>query len=341
MIRRFAPVAAIMLAGCGSTPAPDDAAPSVAVGVQRLTRGTQPEWLHGYGSVGPSTTGLETISVAQPGQVTAVFVTPGAAVRAGQRLLTFTTAPAAVGSYQQAVTTLATAQKARATAASLLTQQLATRDQVAQADKAVSDAQSALAALRRDGAGQPVRTLTAPFAGIVTTMPAALGDRTQPGAPLATVARAGGIIATIGLDPADAARVRVGQPARIARVGGGAAIGAHVLRIDSVLNPRTRMIDVDLAIPAGALLPNEAVDARIAVGSIAGWQVPHQAVVTASGSARIFQVASGKAHAVPVTVRLPGDPDDIVTGSPDPRRPLIVAGAYQVQDGDAVRMAGR
>jgi RND family efflux transporter MFP subunit len=340
-VRGLAILPVTLLAGCGTaTPAPAPT-PSVAVGVQKLAQGSAPEWLIAYGSAVPSVNGTQTLSVPQPGQVTGLAVTPGAAVRAGQTLVVFATAPSTVSGYQQALTTLTAARKQRGTTAQLLAQQLATQDQLTQANKAVADAQGALVALRSEGAGQPVRRLVAPFDGVVTVVSVAQGDRTQPGAPLVTVARSGGIVATIGLDPASIGRLQVGQPARILRLNGGPPVAGRVARVDSVLNPRTRLIDTDLAFPAGALLPNEAVRGEIAVGRVSGWLVPHRAVVTAGGPARVFQIAGGKAHAVRVTIRLAGDTVDVVDGAADPNRSLIVDGAYQVQDGDAVRIGSR
>ncbi len=333
-------LALLSLSACGSssTDTTRPSVPTVLVGVQPAERGTAPDWLTAYGSAAPAINGIQTVSVPQAGQVARLAVSPGAAVRAGQLLATFTTDPSSVSGYQQAVTTLATAQKARATTAQLLTQQLATRDQLAQADKAVADAQAALTALREQGAGQPVRTLTAPFAGVVTAVPVAQGDRTQPGAPLVTLARDGSVVATVGVSPAEAARVQTGQRARVSRLDGGPQVPARVVRVDRVLNTRSRLIDVDLSMPIGAVLPNEALRGDIAVGDTAGWLVPHRAVVTANGPVRVFQVAGGKAHAVTVSLRLAGETVDVVDGPLDPNRPLIVDGAYQVEDGAAVRI---
>lgn len=328
------------LAACGGQPATDTTparTPGVLVGVHRATRGSTTDWLTAYGSAGPSISGTDAISVPQAGQVTRLAVTPGVAVRAGQVLAVFATDPSVVSGYQQAATSLAAARQQRATAALLLTQQLATRDQVTQADKAVSDAQVALEALRQQGAGQPTRTLFAPFAGVVTAVSVAQGDRTQPGAPLMTVARSGSIVATVGLDPAQAARVRTGQQARVSRLNGGPPLSGRVLRVGGVLNPKTRLIDVDLTFPAGAVLPNEALRGDIAVGLSSGWLIPHRALVTANGPTRVFQVVAGKAHAVAVTLLLPGEQVDVVDGPVDPDRPLIVDGAYQVEEGAAVR----
>jgi RND family efflux transporter MFP subunit len=337
-MKRLAPfIPLALLAGCGAAAPVPAPTPSVAVTVQPIVQGSAPEWLTAYGSAAPSVDGTQNLSIQQPGQLTGLSITPGTAVRAGQLLAVFTTAPSTVGTFQEALTTLDAARRQRDTMAQLLTQQLATQDQLTQAEKALGVAQAQVAALRSEGAGQPVRRLVAPFDGVVTAVSAAQGDRTQPGAPLITIARTGGIVATIGLDPATVSRVRVGQSARITRLSGGPPIAGQVIRLDSVLNPRTRLIDVDLSFPVGALLPNEAVRGEIAVGQVNGWLVPHRAVVIAGGPTRIFQVAGGKAHAVNVSVLLAGDTVDVVEGAPNPKLPLVVNGAYQVQEGDAVR----
>lgn len=332
----------LLLAGCGSSTKSDPApTPQALVSLQKVERGSTPEWITAYGSAAPAISGSETISVPQPGQVSRLAVTPGSTVHAGQVLAVFTTDPSSLNTYQQAVTTLSTAQKQRGTTAQLLTQQLATRDQLVQADKAVADAQTAVVALQRSGAGQSTRTLTAPFSGVVTNVTVAQGDRTQAGAPLATLARTGSIIATIGLDPAKASRVRVGQQARVARLNGGPSIPGRVIRMDGVLNPKTHLIDVDLSLPAGAVLPNEALKGDIAVGAVTGWIVPHSAVVTANGPTSIFQLVAGKAHLVKVNLVLAGDQVDVVEGPLLPNKSLIVDGAYQVTDGEPVRWVAR
>lgn len=332
--------ALLCLAACGSSGAPDataSQAPSVLVGTVTPKRGSLPAIVTAYGMVAPSVAGTRTFSEAQPGQVTQLLVAPGSTVRAGQPLATFVTAPSARSTYQQAVTALAAAQKSRSVTAQLLSQQLATTDQLAQADKAVADARSALASLRAEGAGSPSHTITSPFAGVVTAVAVAQGDRTQPGATILTVARSGGIVVTVGVDPSQRAGLAVGQAATLTRLSGGGSLAGQVVRVDGALNATTRMVDVDLSFPAGTLLPGEAMQVAIKTTQVPGWTVPHAAVVTAGGHPRVFQVAGGKAKEVPVTVRLSSDAGDVVEGPIDPGKPLIVTGAYQVNDGDAVR----
>lgn len=338
----FAFPVALVLAGCGSSaPPPAAPEPSVMVTLAKPVRGSLPNLITAYGSAAPSIDGSQTLSVPQAGQVTRLGTTPGAAVSAGQVLVVFTVDPAAVSAFQQAQSALAAAQKQRGTTAQLLGQQLATQDQLTQADKAVTDAQAALTALQRTGGGRAVQTLRAPFDGIVTTIAVAQGDRTQPGAALLTVARTGSLVVTVGIDPAARSAVHVGDAATLQRLGGGAAMPGKVLRVDSALNLKTRQVDVDLNFPSGALLPGEALKVAIHSGEVAGWVVPHRAVVTANGDARVYQVANAKAVPVKVTLFLSTPDGDVVEGPIDPNRRLVVDGAYQVTDNIAMRWVGR
>jgi len=341
MKRLFAFSAVALLAGCGSNAPAPEPTPSVLVTTIPARQGSLPATVVAYGSVGPALNGTMTFSEAQPGQVTALAVAPGMAVHAGQALATFATAPASRSGYLQAVTALAAARKQEASTAQLLSQQLATRDQLTQATKAVTDAQTALAALQADGAGRFSHTIVAPFDGVVTTVAVAQGDRTQAGAAILTVAKAGGIVVTVGVDPAARAGIAVGQSASLKRLSGGGELHGKVIRVDSALNATSRLIDVDLSFPAGTLLPGESMQVAIETGAVQGWVVPHKAVVTAGGPSRVFQVIGGKAQSVPVQVLLSSDKGDVVQGKLDASRPLIVDGAYQVDDGGAVRRSNR
>lgn len=331
-------ILALALAGCSSS-TPDAPPPAALVTSVSPHQGETTRWITAFGSATPASNGVETLSIPQPGRVEKLLVTAGAPVHAGQPILIFALAPTAQAAFESAVSTLKTAREQRATTARLLGQQLATQDQLAQTDKALADATAALNAARAEGGGQATQTVRAPFDGIVATIPVAQGDRTQPGAPLATVARKTGIILTVGVDPADRPAIQPGQPARLQPLDGGTAIDGHVLRIDGQLNTTTRLIDVDLTIPPGAILNGQPMKAEIAGGSVRGWVVPHESVVTDDDGVHIFQIVGGKAKAVPVQLLQAGKDSDVVSGAIDAGRPIIVNGAYQIDDGGVVRTA--
>jgi RND family efflux transporter MFP subunit len=228
---------------------------------------------------------------------------------------------------------------ARARTAQLLAEQLATREQLAQADKAVSDAQSVLDALQKSNGGKPTQTLQAPFDGIVTAIPIAPGDTVAPGAPLITVARADRIVVTVGIEPSDRNRVKLGDVVDLSPVDGGASLTGKVFRVDNVLNPRSRLIDVDIS--AGPdLLPGAAFKAAITVGEFKGWLVPRDAVLADAQSSYVFQVSGAKAVRIAVTVLANSGNTTVVDGPIDPAKPMVTQGNYQLTDGMAVRIAG-
>jgi membrane fusion protein (multidrug efflux system) len=334
------PVTLLPVMGLMGTPAFAADPSSVAVRTEIPRQGAVPEIITAYGSATPALNGGMTLSLQQEGRVRAITVTPGEAVHAGDRLLDFAASAAAMSVYQQAVSGLTVARQQRAYAEQLLKQQLATRDQLARADKAVADAQSALDALQREGADLPERTLTAPFDGIVATIPVAQGDRVQPGAILMMLTRFDGLVVTVGIEPGDRARFRPGQPVHLLPLARGAPLDGQILRVDGILNPRTRLIDADVSVPAGSVISGSAFRADITVGQLQGWIVPHDAVMTDDKGAYVFQVAGSNATRVEVKIAGAEGNDDVVQGPLDPQRMLVVQGAYQLTDHVSVRVSG-
>ena len=332
-MRRDLFIVLLLLAGAAQA----DDTPSVLVKTTLPHRGQVPDVLVAYGTAAPALDGGMTLSLPQEGRVLGIAVTPGEQVRKGDRLIAFGASAAVSSSYQQAVSALTLARTQRTHTAQLLAQQLATRDQLAQAEKALADAQSSLDALRREGAGQAKQDLAAPFDGIVASIPVAAGDRTQPNAPLLTLTRLDGLVVTVGIEPADRARVAAGQTVQLQPLAGGADLAGHVIRIDGVLNVKTRMVDADIAVPVGAALSGEAFRAAITIGAFTGWLVPHTAVLTDATGAYVFQVDAGKAVRVDVVVTGKAGDTDVLTGTLDPARKLVVDGNYQLDNGAAVR----
>jgi len=123
--------------------------PSVAVQAQPAAAGLGSKFAHGlrHGSAGARRWHDTEFPAGRP--CCRYCRNTGETVHAGERLLDFGASPAAIATYEQAVSALAAARQQRAHTAQLLSQQLATRDQLSQADKAAADAQATLDALRR------------------------------------------------------------------------------------------------------------------------------------------------------------------------------------------------
>jgi membrane fusion protein, multidrug efflux system len=328
-----------LLAGLLLLPVPAlaDAVPSMLVETQQPHTGSLPDVVIAYGSAGPAGNGPLTLSLQQDGRIKALLVTPGEAVRTGQDLLDFAPSADAISPYQQAVTALSVAHAQRTHTARLLAQQLATRDQLARADKSVSDAESALNALREECAGVPAQHVQSPFNGVVAAIPVSQGDRVQPGAALITLTRADGLVVTVGIEPGARTQVHTGDPATLTPLSGGGTITGHAQRIDGVINPKTRQIDVDIAVPADSVISGAAFRADITTGQLTGWLVPNDAVLDDDDGAYLFQVEDGKAARVAVRILGTDGTQDVVQGPIDSKRPRATMGNYQLDNGTVVR----
>jgi membrane fusion protein, multidrug efflux system len=333
-------LACVLVFACAAADEPEESG-SVLVTTATPVHGSLPDTLLAYGSAAPGTSGAMTLSVPAEGRVMHLAVTAGEPVRAGQALLQFELAPAASARHSQAVSALELARKEQATTQRLLARQLATKDQTAQAAKAVSDAESSLVALDAEDGGAVVQILKAPFSGVVSAMPVAQGDRVAAGAPLLTLTREEGLVITVGIEPAVRRKLQVGAAAQLQSLSPGELpLRGSVIRIDRVLNAKTRLVDVDIkpALAAAAdLLEGAAYRATIETGSLEGWIVPRDAVLGDEKGAYVFQVAGDKAVRIPVK-RLGGNADQsVIDGAIDVTRPLVTAGNYQLSDGAAVR----
>jgi len=338
---------AIVLFGSISTVRADDdaAAPpaSVAVTTQAVAQGTLARTVEAYGTASAALDAATTLNIQAAGQVSHFDVAPGTTVKRGEPLLEFALSHEAIVAYAQATSALKLAQAQREHTAQLLSQQLATRDQLAQADKALSDAQATLTALRAQQADRPTAILKAPFDGIVTSIAVAQGDALAAGAALLTVVRSGGVIVMAGVEPAQREGMQPGDAATLIPLAGGAPVSGKVRRIAGAIDPHSRLLVVEVGADA-SLTPGAEFKLRIVAGSWHGWLVPRDAVIADGDGWRVFQVDTpqknqGKAVAVPVQIIGETDATTVVSGALVATRPLIVAGSTQVDDGVAVRVA--
>jgi RND family efflux transporter MFP subunit len=326
-----------LLTACGSpqTPAPPPA--SVAVTTSVPERGSLPRIQTTYGTVAPAANGVISLSLQVDGRGARLYVTPGEHVTAGQPLVEFELSAGARAAYAQAVTGVSIARETQARTARLLGQQLATEAQREQADKALGDAETALAALNTDYGAWPKRTVTAPSDGVIARCPEAEGARVAPGAELVSMTRAGGLLVTVGVETTRRADVHAGDAATLHSLNGqGIALKGHVVRIDQIVNPASRLVDVDVSAD-GPVLQGDAYQVDIVAGEAAGWRIPLGAVLHDDQGAYVFQIAAQKAVRVAVKPLVDDGQSVVVNGDIDAGRPLVTLGNYQLSDGTLTR----
>jgi len=320
---------------------PANAAPSVLIKSEPLRKLSVAETLTAYGSVTPSTGAVINISFPRAGQVARLFIVAGQRVRRGQALLDFATDPNAAALYHQAETTEIFARGELKRVEDLAVHQLATQSQLAAARKALQDAQANLAAQKHIGAGMTTQRINASFDGVVSQLSMQQGDRVPSGIPILQLSKAGKLRATLGVEPEDIVRFRVGMPVQISSVfGNQPAVASLLLQIHGVINPLTRLVDVDVELQdttTSGLLPGMQVRGVITLDSRESWVVPRSAVLRDEQGSFLFQARNGHAVRVPVTAGLESGNSVAVSGALDNSLKVIVLGNYELQDGMLLR----
>jgi RND family efflux transporter MFP subunit len=334
-----------LLSGCGKA-APDDDEAAVPAGAVAVTttapvQQTFHDNIEAWGSAAGDPQRARSISLGHGGQVTALQVAAGQTVKRGQPLLTITPDPAQRSTYQQAQTALTLAAGELKRTEQLASQRLATQSQLATARKALADAQSALAAQRALGGDAATETIDAPADGVVTGLQVGLGERIAANAPLLSFTPTHALLAVLGVQPEDGARLRPGMPVRLQPVYGERETFAGTLRmVGQSIDPQTHLLNAQVELPATAsasLVPGAPLDAQIRTADFTAWSVPRAAVLHDEHGDYLFQLERGHAKRVDVKLRsAQGDPVG-VDGPLDAKAKVIVLGVYELNDGDAVR----
>jgi membrane fusion protein, multidrug efflux system len=313
--------------------------PSVAVQLTQLHKGSLPRIVTAYGRVETSPAARQTIQAPVAAIVDTVYVKSGQQVTAGAPLIRLGPSPKTTALYTQAESALRTANEEVRRTRSLVTEHLATRQQLANAEKAASDAQAMLGALKAEGAGSP-QILRAPSPSIVTAVSTSPGAIVVQGAALLDLARPSGLVLRAGAVPSKAIEIRPGDAAEITPLGAGEPAAGRVLLRGSMVDPQTGLVAVDIALPADRFFAAEMAQAKIVVGRAEGYVVPHEAIlVDDNGTPYVVQAPQSVAHQVPVRILLSAGAQDVVAGALDPAAPLVLAGNYQLKNGMRVRPA--
>src|SRR4030088_299624 len=147
------------------------------VKVQDPKRGSIPDMVYAYGTATPTSGATVTESFQRDGRIADIFLEVGDQFKKGDPLLDFGAAPAAVIAYEMALTTEAIKTRTLERKKQLFKQQLATRDDVDNAEKDLSDATMTREMYEKIGSVKPSEILEAPFDGVVTAISVSKGDR--------------------------------------------------------------------------------------------------------------------------------------------------------------------
>ncbi|WP_051328421.1 efflux RND transporter periplasmic adaptor subunit [Desulfatirhabdium butyrativorans] len=298
--------------------------------------------LKAYGLIDLDPRHTRSISFPHAGVVSRLMVNVGQCVQNGSPLLEFSTDPAESFAYSQAASAVDYAKRSLDRTRTLVEQKLATQAQLAAAEKALADARATLDVMTRQGKGTSVKSLVAPFDGIVMRLDVKSGERVPAGVPLLHLSRTAFLMADLGIEPEDVARISKGMTVHIRTVFDKTKKAeGRVSSVDGIINPQTRLVDVQVEIPgdqADHFIPGMQVLGEIILGNREYWVVPRSAVLYDREGAYVFQIDPRKrAHRVNVTLEEETDHLVAISGGFDPQMPVVVQGNYELQENMPVR----
>ncbi|MDE2196753.1 MAG: efflux RND transporter periplasmic adaptor subunit [Gammaproteobacteria bacterium] len=295
--------------------------------------------LQAFGTVEPGPRQLREI-VAPGASEVQLEVVAGARVKRGEPLVTLVATPTSAVLYAQAKAEADYAGSALKRTQSLFKAHLATRDQLAAAEKALQNAQANLAAQQQMGGGHTA-VIRAPADGVVSSVAVASGARVAANTTLLTLVEQDGLYARLGVAPEQAQAVRVGMPVTLSAVfDPRSTLQAKVSQVGGVVDPASGLVDVLASITvktAAQFIPGAHVTAAIILNSSHALAVPRSAVLHDAQGAYLFIVKDHVARRVNVQAGIDDGTWIAVQGALHAGERVVTLGNYELIDGMAVR----
>jgi len=301
------------------------------------------EMLHIYGKVSFDDAWTQNISLAYAGQIVRLPVLAGELVKKGQLLAEIMVDPAAAASYQQMTSAVRFAKSALERTRSLFSRQLATRTQLASAEKMLVDSQTRLHQLKRQGLGKSIREIRATFDAVVALVPVQAGQRVAAGMTLMQLGHPDRLKVLLGVEAEDVRWISTGNAIEIhPAMNPNARVAASVDKVLHAVNPKTRLVDVLVRLSGQQtrpFLPGMAVSADISARMFPhALVIPRSAVMYGDNNAAfVIRAVHDNAKRVPVQVVLEKGGQALVQGKLKAGQVVVTTGVAELGDGDAIK----
>jgi len=323
--------------------AQDGAQSGVLVETITLQQKVVSQTIKAYGTVEPDPDALVVVALPSAGLITQLNVRQGERVNAGDALLTLDTAPGTRMQYAQAAAEREYAAGQLERMKQLFDEQLATREQVANAQRALRDSEAQLVALQNVGAGRNRQTIRSSTNGIVTSISVNAGDRVAADTPALLVAQTSALIIRFGVEPEDARTISVDNPVAVSSVfQSDINFDSKLKKVNAMVNPSTRLVDVIATVPeshSGQMTLGVTMRGEIVLAEQMLTVVPRSAVLRDADGAHIFVLEDSKARRVAVDVLYESPTETAIAGNVRPGATVVQVGNYELQDGMRVRVS--
>jgi membrane fusion protein (multidrug efflux system) len=188
----------------------------------------------------------------------------------------------------------------------------------------------------------------APIAGMITARRVNLGDNVKVGQHLFDIVDFNTIVARVFIPERQLARLRLGQPARVASPSlGGSVTQGSLLRIAPTVDPKSGTVKVTVKVPPSSpgLLPGMYVEVELVVDTKTdALLLPKRALVYDDTDAFVYRLkADSTVERLRVNPVLE-DRDTIEPAAADGLQPgdkVVIAGQAGLKSGTKVRLAGK
>lgn len=326
----------LVFAGAAGAQTPTNVVTTQTVRVQTLA-----ETVSAYGQLIPAPGTLAWLSAAEGGRISAVLVTAGTKVVAGQVLVKIAPTPQTLAAFKSAQGDYRAAAAKLKQTQTLFKNELATQADLAAAEGQAASAQAAFEALTAAGVSAQGQILKAATSGVVSQLAVSPGEWVGAGTRIAAVAPLGALWVRLGLTPEEAAKVRAGDDVQLTPVfGGGRDLQSHVAKVNAQADAATGLIDAEVPVKATASGPfaGEWVDGIITLGRVKLPAVPRSAVLKDAQGFYVFVVRKDTAYRVDVKplIRAAGL---VGLAGLEPGAVVVTLGNFELSDGAPVRIA--
>lgn len=184
--------------------------------------------------------------------------------------------------------------------------------------------------------------IRSPIDGVVTDRPLYQGQMASAGTPLMTIMNLSSVIARAHIPAAQAAVLKVGDPAEISAPGGAKPVTGKVTVVSPALDPNstTLQVWVRAANPGDQLKPGNTVSLTIIAKRVPNALViPKSALVSDSDKGKVVMLigTDSKAHQTQVTTGIEQDGKVQITQGLKQGELIVNEGAYALPDGTKVK----
>ncbi len=294
--------------------------------------------LSGYGVMTASPEAQFNANSPRQGQIGKVYVLPGKKIKKGEPLYELITAASVLKGFNQAELQLKTAKKDFERVQRLYQDNLASNSQLANAKKALFDAESSLNAEIKLGNNIQRDIIRAPFSGVVTLISIESGMRVQPGQSAITVVADKGLYFQMGVLPELVSSLSINTPVHISSVfDPGVMINGHIKYITGMVDQTTGLVNLFVDVNDSHLSPGMRMQGNIQINLGKKWQVPRSAVLSDDQGYYIFQIRNNHAKRINVEAK-EYDEITVIEGPFDRELPVVVLGNYELKEGMAVKV---